>query len=68
MLVVAMTHSNTMEPSVPATNQPRTRDCHMTPDPVGRSDMSGPAMVDRSGGYRLRGWDRGGKSHDHSER
>jgi hypothetical protein len=31
-------------------------------------DASRPAMVDRSGGYRLRGWNRTGKPDDHSER
>jgi hypothetical protein len=31
-------------------------------------DASRPVMVDRSGGYGLRGWDRGGKPCNHSER
>jgi len=31
-------------------------------------DASRPAMMDRSGGYRLRGWNHAGKPDDHSER
>jgi len=31
-------------------------------------DATRPAMVGRSGGHRLRGWDRDGKPRNHSER
>jgi hypothetical protein len=50
---------------IAAAHQPGARHGRgSVPDPVGQM----LAMVDRSGGYRLRGWDRAGKPRNHSER
>jgi hypothetical protein len=58
-----------MHLSIAAADQPRARHsgCVVT-DFMRRMDAGRPAMVDRSGGYRLRGWNRTGKRQNHSER
>jgi hypothetical protein len=64
-----MAHRHAMHFPIAAAHQPGARHgrCVM-PDPVGRMHASRLAMMDRSGGYRLRGWDRAGKPRNHSER
>jgi hypothetical protein len=64
-----MAHGHAMHFPIAAADQPRARHGRSgMPDPVGRMDATRPAMVGRSGGHRLRGWDRDGKPRNHSER